>query len=48
MALEDVRARLQKAGLEPVSDTASSMIARARRDRALGAEVVERAAMKLE
>ena len=48
MALEDVRARLQKAGLVPVSDTAAAMIARAKGDRALWGGVIEKTGMKVE
>jgi len=48
MGLEDVRSRLQKAGLEPVSDTASSMLARTRRERVVWGEVIQKTGMKIE
>ena len=48
MGQEDVRERLQKAGLEPVSDTASSMLARARRERAVWGDVIQKTGMKIE
>ena len=48
MGLDDIRTRLQQAGLEPVSDTASSMLARARRERVLWGEVIEKTGMKIE
>ncbi|MCC6474037.1 MAG: tripartite tricarboxylate transporter substrate binding protein [Burkholderiales bacterium] len=48
MAMDDVRARLRKAGLDPVADTAAAMSARAARDRALWTEVIEKTGMKVE
>jgi tripartite-type tricarboxylate transporter receptor subunit TctC len=48
MGLEDVRARLQNAGLEPVSDTASAMLARSRRERPVWGEVIQKSGMKID
>jgi len=48
MKLDEVRARLEKVGLDPVFDTAAAVIARSKRERKLWAEVIEKSGMKVE
>ena len=48
MKMEDVQARLKKAGLDPVFDTAASVIARSARERKLWTQVIEKSGMKAE
>ena len=48
MKMEDVQARLKKAGLDPVFDTAAAVTARAARERKLWTQVIEKSGMKAE
>jgi len=48
MKQEDVQARLKNAGLDPVFDTAASVIARSARERKLWTRVIEKSGMKAE
>ena len=46
MKMEDVRARLEKASLDPVFDTAASVIARSAQERKRWTQVIEKSGMK--
>lgn len=48
MQLPDVRERLAKASLDPVWDSAKAALARAREERKMWAEVIEKTGMKME